>query len=100
LAQFFLQKAKTNAKISLTEAVVSFFKETKGVGQQKMFLPPKTAFFRALSRSGRSKVQGPGSKKEAPGHNPMFHVLEGVGPAGIVLKSRRQQVICIVVIGC
>jgi hypothetical protein len=29
LAQFFLQKAKANAKMSLAEALVSFFKETK-----------------------------------------------------------------------
>ena len=59
LAQFFLQKAKANAKMSLAEALVSFFKETKGVGQRKRFLPPKNAFFRALRRSGQSKVQGP-----------------------------------------
>eukprot|EP00435_Cladocopium_sp_Y103_P056811 s312_g19.t1 len=63
LAQYFLQEAKKQRVMSLTGAVVSYIKKTKGVGQRKAFMPPKKAFFQSLRASGRSKVQGPRSKK-------------------------------------
>ena len=92
LAQFFLQKAKANAKMSLAEALVSFFKETKGVGQRKLFLSTQECVFQGFA--SQWPVQGPRPKKLGPGHNhSMFQVLEGIGLSEIVLKPRRQQVI-------
>lgn len=53
-----MQQAKKNKKMSLTEAVVTFFKETGGVSNRKAFLPPKKAKLRSLHSKGQPKVRG------------------------------------------
>lgn len=58
LAQHFLKKAKDAKKMGLAELVSSFFKETRGVGTPKAFLPPKQASCRSLTTGRRSKVYG------------------------------------------
>ena len=62
LAESFVQQAKQKQPLRLHDAVVTFFRQTGGVGKRKAFLPPKTANLRSLRSSGRSKVQGPRSK--------------------------------------
>jgi hypothetical protein len=63
LAKYFLKVAKkASGSLSLTEAVVGFFKDTQGVGNRKAFLPPKQATVRSL-RKHQSKVRSPQLKR-------------------------------------